>query len=131
MLTTEEIRATLNEDYKRERFTGLLASIFNDGKQRITWLPTPKDEDLRTAAAQYRTKRLTELGEIELDDKRRIRVFEGEVQNTRITDNRQGLQQLIKDKLVPNEKDGVFAAFYAADQAEWRFTFVSRWEFPD
>ncbi len=131
MADTDLIRAALNADYQRDRFTGLLDSIFNDGATRLTWLPAPVDMPLTTASGQHRAKRLTELGEIELDDKRRIRVFEGEVHNTRIADNRRGLQELIKDKLVPNEKDGVFAAFYASDQAEWRFTFVSRWEFPD
>lgn len=122
----ERIREVLTNEYDREAWVKLVSELFQG--LEVKWERTPITKELGTKAAQYRAKSLVQLGSIVLADDRQVLVFEGEVQNTVISDARVGLRDLIKGEIIPNVQDAALAVFFSRDQQEWRFTFLSKFE---
>lgn len=122
----ERIREVLKSEYRRAEWKQLVTDLFQG--LAVRWEGTPIEKELGTKAAQYRAKALVQLGSITLADDRQVLVFEGEVQNTVISEARVGLRDLIKSEIIPNVQDAAIAVFFSKDQLEWRFTFLSKFE---
>lgn len=125
-VSKERIHEVLKSEYDREAWVKLVSDLFQG--LTVHWEGTPITKELGTKAAQYRAKSLVQLGSITLADDRQVLVFEGEVQNTVISEARVGLRDLIKGEIIPNVQDAAIAIFFSKDQQEWRFTFLSKFE---
>ncbi|HYM93917.1 MAG TPA: hypothetical protein VET23_07250, partial [Chitinophagaceae bacterium] len=131
MLSKEQIELTLKNLYQQNNWKSMLSTLFKEQGATITWEKSPVEIKLGSKAAAYRTKNLFRLGSIELTDKKIINVYEAEVQNTHIAENRVGLRSLIQSEIIPGFNDAAFAVFHSAEQTAWRFTFMSKWEYPE
>ncbi len=131
MLSKEEIEKTLNSLYIREQWKTMLTGLFSENDAKVIWKTQPFEISLNTKAAAYRAKNCFRLGSITLADGKVINVYEAEVQNTKIAINREGLRSLIKSEIIPGFNDAAVAVFHSREQTEWRFTFMSKWEYPE
>lgn len=131
MLSKEEIEKTLNSLYIREQWKTMLTGLFSENGGEVTWENQPFEISLNTKAAAYRAKNCFRLGSITLADAKIINVYEAEVQNTHIAENRVGLRSLIQSEIIPGFNDAAVAVFHSNEQTEWRFTFMSKWEYPE
>lgn len=125
-VSKERIHEVLKSEYDREAWKQLVTDLFQG--LVVRWEHTPIVKELGTKVAQYRAKTLVQLGAITLADDRQVLVFEGEVQNTVISEARVGLRDLIKGEIIPNVQDAAIAVFFSKEQQEWRFTFLSKFE---
>ena len=131
MLSKEQIEQVLTASYQPQEWKQLLTHIFQQQRAQVEWLTKPVEVIKDSKAAQYRTKSLRQLGTVKLNDDRQLTVFEVEVQNTQIADNRVGLRSLVQNEIVPGFADAALAVFYSAEQVAWRITFLSKWEYPE
>jgi hypothetical protein len=131
MLSKEQIESTLRDLYRREEWKTLLSGLFTSDGAKIKWELKPTEIALGTKTSAYRGKNLFRLGTIELTDGKQINIYEAEVQNTRIAENRVGLRSLMQSEIIPGFNDAALAVFHSSEQTEWRFTFMSKWEYPE
>ncbi len=125
-----ELQTLLTSDYRLDNWKKLLLGVFHARGAEVRFDKKTAEVITTTKAAEYLTRRLSRLGEIQLSDGKIIALFEAEVQNTRIARNRVGLRGLIQHEIIPGFQDAALAIFYSPDQPEWRLTFISKYEFP-
>ena len=125
-----DLQTLLTARYRRDNWKALLLGVFHDNGANLKLIENPQQENLGTKLGEYRVKELYRLGDLILSDGKTIALFEAEVQNTRIAKNRVGLRSLIQNEIIPGFQDAAMAVFYSPDQPEWRFTFMSKYEFP-
>ena len=122
MLSKEQIERTLRELYSQEDWKKMLRDLFTKQGAKVDWELKPEEITLGTKAAAYRTKNLFRLGSIELSDGKIINVYEAEVQNTSIAENRVGLRSLIQSEIISGFNDAAVAVFHSKEQTAWSFT---------
>ncbi len=131
MLTKEQIEQTLRNLYSRENWKNMLTNLFAEHDGNVQWELQPTETALGNKTKSYRAKNLFRLGSVELSDGKVLNIYEAEVQNTRIAENRVGLRSLVQSAIIPGFNDAALAVFHSAEQPEWRFTFMSKWEYPE
>ena len=131
MLSKDQIEQTLKALYNQENWKTLLTELFTAQGAKVDWDVKPEPITLGTKAAAYRTKNLYRLGSIKLTDGKIINIYEAEVQNTLIAENRVGLRSLVQSEIIPGFSDAAMTVFHCKDQTDWRFTFMSKWEYPE
>jgi len=131
MLSKDQIEQTLKSLYNREHWKNMLATLFAQQGGKAIWVSDPTEIKLGTKAAAYRSKNLFLLGTITLTDGKTVNVYEAEVQNTKIAQNRVGLRSLVQSEIIPGFNDAALAVFHSPEQTDWRFTFMSKWEYPE
>jgi hypothetical protein len=131
MLSKDQIELTLKNLYNRENWKDMLANLFAQQGTKVIWETSAVEKALGTKAAAYRSKKLFNLGIIKLADGKIINVYEAEVHNTSIAQNRVGLRSLVQSEIIPGFNDAAVAVFHSNGQTEWRFTFMSKWEYPE
>ncbi|MCC6760096.1 MAG: putative DNA binding domain-containing protein [Chitinophagaceae bacterium] len=131
MLSKEQIEQVLTAAYQPQEWKQMLTHIFQQQRAKVEWLTKPVEVIKDSKASQYRTKSLRQLGTVKLNDDRQLTIFEVEVQNTHIADNRVGLRSLVQNEIVPGFADAALAVFFSTEQQVWRFTFLSKWEYPE
>ncbi len=131
MLTKDQIEQTLKNLYIREQWKEILTNLFAEDGAKVIWESKPVEINLNTTTAAYRAKNLYRLGSMILADGNILNVYEAEVQNTSIAENRVGLRTLVQSEIIPGFNDAAVAVFHSPEQTEWRFTFMSKWEYPE
>lgn len=131
MLSKDQIEQALKGLYSTEQWKSMLADLFSQQGADIQWESIPIEINLNTKAKAYRSKNLFLLGSIKLDDGKIINVYEAEVQNTKIAQNRVALRSLVQSEIIPGFNDAAMAVFHSPEQTDWRFTFMSKWEYPE
>lgn len=131
MLAKDKIEEILKSLYNREHWKNMLTGMFENDNVLINWETKPFEIPLGSKTAAYRSKNLYRLGSIKLADDKLINIYEAEVQNTHIAQNRVGLRSLVRSEIIPGFNDAAIAVFHSSEQTEWRFTFMSKWEFPE
>lgn len=129
-MNKSDLQALLTARYQRANWKALLLDVFHDRGATVRFDADPAQILPASQAAEYRTTHLFRLGDLTLADGKTIALFEAEVQNTRVARNRVGLRGLIQQEIIPGFQDAAMAVFYNPDQPEWRFTFMSKYEFP-
>ncbi|HEV8081633.1 MAG TPA: RNA-binding domain-containing protein [Chitinophagaceae bacterium] len=131
MLTKDQIEQTLKNLYIREQWKEMLTNLFAEDGAKVIWESEPVEILVGTKTAAYRAKNLYRLGSMLLADGKVLNVYEAEVQNTSIAENRVGLRTLVQSEIIPGFNDAAVAVFHSPEQTEWRFTFMSKWEYPE
>lgn len=129
MISKHDIKTRLEAKYDRAGWQALLDALFNAEAQRTQWSARPREEGLGTKAGDYCARSITALGTIELENNKRVAVYEVLVNKASISQMRVGFARLLKDKIIPSVQDAVFAVFHSPEQPDtWRFTFASKHE---
>lgn len=131
MLDKSQIQTFIQTEFKRESWKALLAALFQQDKSRVEYFNPARPINISSKTSEYRAKALFLIGTITLDDNRTLNLYEVETQNTQIAENKVGLRNLVKNEIVPGFNDAALAVFHSSDQPEWRFSFLSKWEYPD
>ncbi|MEJ7829026.1 MAG: hypothetical protein WKF91_12535, partial [Segetibacter sp.] len=131
MLSKDEIEQTLRSLYNRDQWKTMLTNLFAEQGGDVKWELQPDEISLTNKSKSYRAKNLFRLGAVVLSDSKSLNIYEAEVQNTSIAENRVGLRSLVQSEIIPGFNDAALAVFHSADQTEWRFTFMSKWEYPE
>ncbi len=129
MISKHDIKTRLEAKYDRAGWQALLDALFNAEQRRTQWSARPREEGLGTKAGDYCARSITALGTIELENNKRVAVYEVLVNKASISQMRVGFARLLKDKIIPSVQDAVFAVFHSPEQSDtWRFTFASKHE---
>jgi hypothetical protein len=119
------LRNTFKQKYDREQWQSVLIGIMGDDK--INYSLTPKSIAL-TDTQLTKIEKILKIGTIQTSDRKELPVFEIHLNPSVIIErNRVTVNEIIKQYLIKDARDGAIAVFYYPDyqKAEWRFSFIS------
>jgi hypothetical protein len=117
-----KLKQLFNQKYKQENWKDILLSLF-PGSNLYLNVENIEISDTKKEIA----KRVTVLGDLELNDKSRIQFYEVELQDDKkVTRNRVGLRNLIHSNVIPGNVDGIFATYFSEKSRDWRVSFISK-----
>ena len=114
-MTQDQIKATLENPYARDKWVNVISNVFNNGKFNA------KPVSISLARNEI-TESAFELGSFETADERLIGIYEVKIKgNINLERNRVRLRHLLKS--VYKQVDGAFIVF--DQEKKWRFSYVS------
>ncbi|HEY5590178.1 MAG TPA: N-6 DNA methylase [Paludibacter sp.] len=119
------LRSTFKQKYDRKKWQSVLIGIMGDDK--VNYSLTPKSIAL-TDTQLLKIEKVLNIGTIQTSDKKELPVFEIHLKPTVIIErNRVTVNEIIKQYLIKDARDGAIAVFYYPDyqKTEWRFSFIS------
>jgi len=119
------LRNTFKQKYDRKQWQSVLIKIMGD--DNVNYSLTPKSIAL-TDTQLLKIEKVLNIGTILTSDKKELPVFEIHLKPTVIIErNRVTVNEIIKQYLIKDARDGAIAVFYYPDykKTEWRFSFIS------
>lgn len=119
------LRNTFKQKYDRKQWQSVLIGIMGDDK--VNYSLTPKSIDL-TDNQLIKIEKILNIGTILTSDRKELSVFEIHLKPSVIIErNRVTVNEIIKQYLIKDARDGAIAVFYYPDyqKTEWRFSFIS------
>lgn len=118
-MNQSELQEFLQKEYNRQNWFNILKEVFP--KVDLFNIPakvvTPKEP----------AKQINQLGSIELNDYKRLGIFEVELNpNVQISRNRVALRNLIVPLIDQEKINGALTIYYVNKEEEYRFSFISR-----
>jgi hypothetical protein len=119
------LRSTFKQKYDRKQWQSVLIKIMGDDK--VNYSLIPKSIAL-TDTQLTKIEKVLNIGAILTSDRKELPIFEIHLKPTVIIErNRVTVNEIIKQYLIKDARDGAIAVFYYPDfqKTEWRFSFIS------
>ena len=119
------LREIFKKKYKRQRWQEVLIQIMGDDK--VAYNLSPAKIDL-SETQKKKVSSVLNIGTIETSDNKELPIFEVHLKpNVIIERNRVTVNELIKQHLIKDARDGAVVVYYYPDyqKTEWRFSFIS------
>lgn len=114
-----ELQEILQKEYNRQNWFKILKEVF----PKVDLFNIPAKVD----APKEPAKQINQLGSIELNDYKRLGIFEVELNpNVQISRNRVALRNLIVPLIDQEKINGALTIYYINKEEEYRFSFISR-----
>lgn len=114
-----ELQEILQKEYNRQNWFKILKEVF----PKVDLFNIPAKVD----APKEPAKQINQLGSIELNDYKRLGIFEVELNpNVQISRNRVALRNLIVPLIDLEKINGALIIYYINKEEEYRFSFISR-----
>lgn len=122
-METTELKSLFSQEYNPDAWKNLVGQLFPDANFKSYEDLVERDTEFRKSI----TEKIRSFGSVQLADHKRINLYEVELKpGKNIGRNRVELRRLIVSELLPGLIDGSLVCFYDKEQAEWRFSFISR-----
>ncbi|WP_346862924.1 Eco57I restriction-modification methylase domain-containing protein [uncultured Draconibacterium sp.] len=118
-------REIFKKKYKRKRWQSVLIQIMGDDK--ISYHLSPSSVEL-TETQLKKVHEVLNIGTIQTSDNKELPIFEVHLnKNVVIERNRVTVNEIIKQHLIKDARDGAVAVYYYPNynKTEWRFSFIS------
>ncbi|HEY3389987.1 MAG TPA: hypothetical protein VGK38_10480, partial [Prolixibacteraceae bacterium] len=119
------LRNTFKQKYDRKQWQSVLIKIMGDDK--VNYSLIPKSIAL-TDTQLTKIEKVLNIGAMLTSDRKELPIFEIHLKPTVIIErNRVTVNEIIKQYLIKDARDGAIAVFYYPDyqKTEWRFSFIS------